>query len=196
MIDRGDDGDRDGHGVGERVAVEALVDHHARLVGRQREDEREQRAAGEVDPDLVDGGQLRVHGSPSFAIARSTSAVTAMVATTLTTSAATTASACDPDVRPEHHHADRRGDEEEPQVLAERGGDEVDRGRDAAAHAQPREHQHEPDDGAGDERQEEPRDDFPEALEEEDLDEPGDHAASLARGPPVVIGVAGWLSCW
>ena len=115
-------------------------------------------------------------------MARSTSAVTAIVATTLTTSAAPTASACERMLRPEHDHAHGRRNEEEPEVLAEGGGDEVDGRRDASAKLEPREQQHEPDDRPGDERQEEPRDDFPEALEEEDLDEAGDHGPSLAGG--------------
>src|SRR5437879_12723927 len=73
----------------------SLVDEHADLIGAEGENEREQRAAREVDPDLVNirkaRRELPVHLREARDKALRTSAVTAIVRTTLTTSAAATA---------------------------------------------------------------------------------------------------------
>src|SRR6266511_5822658 len=94
---RRDENDRDQHRVRERMPVRPLVDDHAQLVRAERENEREQRTPREVDPDLVNVGKgrrrLRVHLPGSRDNPFKTSAVTAMVSTTLTRSAAPIATA-------------------------------------------------------------------------------------------------------
>src|SRR5687767_7663237 len=85
----GDERDRDQDRVGERVAAGALIAQHAELIGAERENQREQRTPGKIDPDLVDRGQ------GCLASRRSTRAGTAIVSTTLTRSASATASPCD-----------------------------------------------------------------------------------------------------
>src|SRR5712692_2050671 len=93
---RRDENDRDQHRVRERMPVRPLVDDHAQLVCAEREDQREQRATRKVNPDLVNVGKRRrlcVHLPDPRDNPFSTSAVTAMVRTTLTRSAAPIATA-------------------------------------------------------------------------------------------------------
>src|SRR6266853_2107958 len=72
-----------------------LVGEHADLIRAEGENQGEQRAARQVDPDLVDIRKVRRdlpgHLREPRDKALRTSAVTAMVRTTLTTSAAATA---------------------------------------------------------------------------------------------------------
>src|SRR5438128_7932572 len=79
------------------MPLRPLVDDHAQLVCAEREDQREQRATRKVNPDLVNVGKrrrrLRVHLPGPRDNPFRTSAVTAMVRTTLTKSATATATA-------------------------------------------------------------------------------------------------------
>ena len=49
---------RDGDRIGRRMPVGALVDQHPGVVGRKREEQREERRPRKIDPDLV---QVRRH---------------------------------------------------------------------------------------------------------------------------------------
>ena len=84
-------------------------------------------------------------------------------------------------VRPEQHDPNRRRHEQHPEIAHERGRHQLHPFRDSAAPGQERKQHDEPDHRPGHERKEEPRDDFPKALEQQDAHQSVYHRPPLGR---------------
>jgi len=61
----GDQQDCDRDRIRQRMAAEPLIDQDSDLIRGEGQDQREQRASREIDPDLVDVGQVTVHAAAS-----------------------------------------------------------------------------------------------------------------------------------
>src|SRR5439155_16453868 len=82
-------------------------------------------------------------------------------------------------LRPEHHDADGRRNEEQPEMLAESARHFIERSVHAPAQREEAEQQDEADDRAGNQGQEEMRDELAQPLKKQDLNEAGDHGRTI-----------------
>src|SRR6266508_6294906 len=80
-------------------------------------------------------------------------------------------------MRPEHHDADGRRNEQQPEMLAEGARHFIERSVNVSAQREEAEQQNEADDGAGNQRQKEMRDELAQPLKKQDLYEAGNHEA-------------------
>src|SRR5258706_12686204 len=85
-------------------------------------------------------------------------------------------------VRPEHHHADGRRNEQQPEMPAEGARHFIERSVHAVAQGEEAEQEDQADDRTGNQRQEEMRDELAQALKEQDLYEAGDHDGTILPG--------------
>src|SRR6266852_8224880 len=85
-------------------------------------------------------------------------------------------------VRPEHHDADGRRNEEQPEVLAESARHFIERSVHASAQREKSEQKDQADDRSGNQRQKEMRDELAQPLKKQDLNETGDHDARAIPG--------------
>src|SRR6266852_7330101 len=81
------------------------------------------------------------------------------------------------EVRPEHHDADGRRNEQQPEMLAESARHFIERSVHASAQREKSEQKDQADDRSGNQRQKEMRDELAQPLKKQDLNEAGDHEA-------------------